>query len=63
MINKLFLSGIFIVVLSFAVSVESADWLNYVEGKGGDMVFRHSPLLEGHHHRPDVAAGEKDTLA
>ena len=39
MINKLFLSGIFIIVLSFAVSVESADWLNYVEGKGGDMVY------------------------
>ena len=39
MTNKLLLSGMFIALLFFSVPAESADWLNYVEGKGGDMVY------------------------
>ena len=36
--TKTFVLGI-IALLFLAVPAESADWLNYVEGKGGDMVY------------------------
>jgi len=36
---KTYFSGIFIVLLFLTVPAESANWLNYVEGKGGDMVY------------------------
>lgn len=39
MINKLFLSGIFVALLFLTAFAESADWLNYVEGKDGDMIY------------------------
>jgi len=39
MINKAFLSGILIALIFLNAPAESADWLNYVEGKGGDMVY------------------------
>ena len=39
MIKKTSLLLIFIALLFFSVPAESADWLNYVEGKGGDMVY------------------------
>lgn len=36
---KMYLFSIVIALLLFSVPAESADWLNYVEGKGGDMVY------------------------
>ncbi len=39
MINKLFLSGIFIALLFFSVPSQSADWLHYVESNKGDTVY------------------------
>lgn len=36
---RAYLSGIVIALFFLAVPAESADWLNYVEGKGGDMVY------------------------
>jgi len=38
-INKTCLFGIFTAILFLAVPSQSADWLNYVEGKGGEMVY------------------------
>ena len=38
MINKTFLLLIFTAVLFISVPSESADWLNYVEGKSGEIV-------------------------
>ena len=36
---KTYLSGIFIAFLFLTVHAESSDWLNYVEGKGGTLVY------------------------
>lgn len=39
MTNKIFLLLIFTSLLFLTGRAESADWLNYVEGKGGEMVY------------------------
>lgn len=36
---KTCLSGIFITLFLLIASAESADWLNYVEGKGGARIY------------------------
>ena len=39
MTNKIFLLLIFTSLLFLTGRAQSADWLNYVEGKGGEMVY------------------------